>query len=158
MGQKIDLDESINSEPEIDVGISTVIPEDFLPDIHERLLVYKRVASCENSSELDELQVEFIDRYGLLPDSMKQLFAVTELKLQCKKNHIQKLDAYDDKCIITFSEVNEINSENIIRLIQSEPNTYQLKSETELVIKSEMKEGLARVTQISNYLAKLIFT
>ena len=155
MGQKIDLDEAINSEPEIDVGISTVIPEDFLPDIHERLLVYKRVASCENISELDELQIEFIDRYGLLPDSMKQLFAVTELKLQCKKNHIQKLDAYDDKCIITFSEINEVNPEIIIRLIQSEPNIYQLKGESVLIIKSKMEEGLNRVVQISKYLEQI---
>ena len=74
-----------------------------------------------------------------------------------EKSH-SELDAYDDKCIITFSEINEVNPEIIIRRIQSEPNIYQLKSESELVIKSKMKEGLGRVTQISDYLAKLIFT
>ena len=126
-----------------------------LPDIHERLLVYKRVASCENSSELDELRIEFIDRYGLLPDSMKQLFAVTELKLQCKKNHIHKLNAYDDKCIITFSKINEINPEIIIRLIQSEPKTYELKGGSVLIIKSKMEEGLNRVEKIASKIKTL---
>ena len=156
MGQKIDLDEAINSEPEIDIGISTVIPEDFLPDIHERLLVYKRVASCENSSELDELQIEFIDRYGLLPDSMIQLFAVNELKLQCKEHHVRKLDVYDDKCIINFSRTNEINIEIIIKLVQTEPNIYNLKGDSTLIIKSYMGQGIKRKNIISSFLSKII--
>ena len=59
-----------------------LIPDDYLPDVHTRLTLYKRISGARDADELRELQVEMIDRFGLLPDAAKHLFAIAELKLQ----------------------------------------------------------------------------
>ena len=61
--------------------VPTLIPDDYLPDVQARLILYKRIASAKDSAALDALQVEIIDRFGLLPIQLKQLFSVTQVKL-----------------------------------------------------------------------------
>ena len=92
-GQVPDLDAPLEPvSQEVNLHCSTLIPEDYLPDVHTRLLMYKRIASAAGPSELEALQVEMIDRFGLLPVPLKQLFRVTELKLKLNKLGIVKFD------------------------------------------------------------------
>ena len=77
---------------EVNLHCSTLIPEDYLPDVHTRLLMYKRIANASTAAELEALQVEMIDRFGLLPVPLKQLFRVTELKLRLNPLGIVKFD------------------------------------------------------------------
>src|SRR3546814_7406326 len=74
------------------MNVPALIPDDYLPDVHARLTLYKRISSARNVDELRELQVEMIDRFGLLPDQVKHLFATAELKLQADALGIRKLD------------------------------------------------------------------
>ncbi len=80
-GKQPELDKPLNHGPEVDLHLPALIPDDYVPDVHNRLILYKRIASAEDGAELRELQVEMIDRFGLLPDPAKLLFSVTELKL-----------------------------------------------------------------------------
>src|SRR5690606_25321758 len=77
---------------EVVLNVPSLIPEDYLPDVHTRLTLYKRISSARDSDGLRELQVEMIARFGLLPDPVKYLFAIAELKLQCDALGIRKLE------------------------------------------------------------------
>ena len=74
-----ELDRPLDHGAEIDLGLPALIPDDYLPDVHTRLVTYKRIASASDTIELRELQVEMIDRFGLLPDPARNLFALARL-------------------------------------------------------------------------------
>ena len=154
-GRKLNLDDPINHEIQIDCGLPSIIPQSYLEDVHERLVLYKRIASCKTNNELKELQIEMIDRFGLLPDSTKHLFANIRLKLFCEKIGIDKINLYEDKAIITFGSKNTIEPIKIIQLIQKQPKNYQLKGQNQLIVKESMPEDIRRIELVENLLKKL---
>ncbi|HEB77113.1 MAG TPA: transcription-repair coupling factor, partial [Methylothermaceae bacterium] len=91
-GKTLDFDQ-MEETIEIDLKLPALIPDDYLPDVHTRLVLYKRIANAGDVQALKELQVEMIDRFGLLPEATKNLFAIAEMKLQAQKLGIEKIDA-----------------------------------------------------------------
>lgn len=154
-GKSINLDDPINHEIQIDPGIAAVIPETYTQDVHERLVLYKRISSAKNDNELKSLQIEMIDRFGLLPDATKNLFATTSLKIYSEKIGVEKVIIYDDKAHITFSENTNIEPIKIINLIQKQPKVYHLKGQNQLVYNQEMPDDIKRIVLIDNLLKKL---
>ena len=155
VGKKINLNDPINHEIEIDTGLACIIPETYLGDVHERLVLYKRIANAKNNDELKDLQIEMIDRFGLLLDSTKNLFAATRLKLFSEKIGIDKISIYDDKAHLTFADNTTVEPIKIINLVQKQPKNYQLKGQNQLIIKQEMPEDIGRIELIENLLKKL---
>ncbi|MGX8249391.1 TRCF domain-containing protein, partial [Escherichia coli] len=92
-GEQPNLDLPLGGGPEINLRVPALIPEDYLPDVHARLILYKRIANASDEDGLKELQVEMIDRFGLLPEPTKNLMRLTLLKLQADKLGITKVDA-----------------------------------------------------------------
>ena len=133
-------DVPLNSGVEIDLGMPAIIPDDYVHDIHLRLILYKRISSAKKSEELDELRVEFIDRFGLLPDSTKNLFSVTEVKLLAEEAGISKIDTNDDGFRVYFTEQPNIDPAKLIELIQTQPATYQFNGIDTLRIISDMED------------------
>ncbi len=131
-GDQPELDAPMDIGPEVDLQAQALISEDYLPDIHARLVLYKRIASTENQQELQALKVEMIDRFGLLPDGVKTLFSVTELKQQAEPMGIKKIDAHIAGGRIVFGADPKINTEQLIRMIQTKPNTYQFDGSNKL--------------------------
>ena len=84
-GKVPDLERPMHQGPEVDLHLPALLPDDYLPDVHLRLVLYKRIAAAANSDDLRELQVEMIDRFGLLPPPAKNLFRIAELKLAAKR-------------------------------------------------------------------------
>ena len=155
-GKQINLDDPINHEIEIDTGLGCIIPETYLGDVHERLVLYKRIANAKDNDELKDLQIEMIDRFGLLPDSTKNLFATTRLKLFSEKIGIEKISLYDDKAHLTFADKTTVEPIKIINLIQQKPQVYQLKGQNQLIYKESMPEDIRRIEQVSDLLSKLV--
>ena len=124
-GKVPELETPPDQGPEVDLQAAALIPEDYLPDIHARLVLYKRIASAETAEDLRELQVEMIDRFGLLPDQVKILFAVTELKQKAAKMGVKKIDANSQGGRIVFNANPAINAEELIKLIQTQPQCYK---------------------------------
>jgi transcription-repair coupling factor (superfamily II helicase) len=131
-GKQPDLDKPLHHGAEIDLHVPALIPNDYIPDVHERLIMYKRIASALNTEELKELQVEMIDRFGLLPTPVKTLHQVTELKLSAAKIGIKKVDYGQEGGRIIFVEQPDIDPIKIIKLIQSQSNTYKLDGNDKL--------------------------
>ncbi|WP_329766316.1 transcription-repair coupling factor [Stenotrophomonas geniculata] len=120
---------------EVELHVPALIPEDYLPDVHTRLTLYKRISSARESDALRELQVEMIDRFGLLPDAAKHLFAIAELKLKANTLGIRKLDLGENGGRIVFESKPNIDPMAVIQLIQKQPNLYAMEGPDKLRIK-----------------------
>jgi len=124
-GKQPELDAPMDRGPEVDLQTAALIPEDYLPDIHGRLVLYKRISNTETKDDLRELQVEMIDRFGLFPEPVKTLFSVTELKQQAEKMGIKKIEANAGGGRIIFSATPNINTDQLISLIQTQAQVYK---------------------------------
>ncbi|MDX2346520.1 MAG: transcription-repair coupling factor [Legionella sp.] len=142
--------------PKIELGISAIIPGDFVGDVHTRLTLYKRIAHAPNKDILRELQVELIDRFGLLPDPVKNLFAITALKHHAEKLGVLKITASKQNIRIAFTENPAIDSLKLIRLIQSQPKHYQLDGSNRLKFIIETPADKTRIKAIEDLLKTLI--
>jgi transcription-repair coupling factor (superfamily II helicase) len=152
-GEQINLEEPLDNGPEVDLRISAIIPEDYLADVHGRLTFYKRISNAKNEDELRELQVEMVDRLGLMPEPVKNLFAVTSIKLKAAKLGIKKLEANAKYGKIHFNEKPNVDPAVIIKLIQTRPNFFKLLGQDKLrfeLLAGETAE--ARIRQIEKVL------
>ena len=155
---KLDIKDASLEEIEINPGIACIIPETYLPDVHERLILYKRIASAEQDDDaLKELKVEMIDRFGPLPEPTQNLFESSSLKNFLKRNiGILKINIYDDKAEITLNDNNNIDTSKIINLIQTKPQQFQLKNQKTLVVKEVMEADQFRIKKIGNIVKSLV--
>ena len=108
-GKVPDFDLTSDHEAEVELHLPALIPDDYLPDVHTRLTLYKRIASARDADALRELQVEMVDRFGLLPEPVKQLFDVTALKLRATPMGIRKLEFGPAGGRVLFREKPEID-------------------------------------------------
>ncbi len=144
-GNKKTLTLSMSSGPEIKLPFSTIIPEHYIADTHLRLTIYKRIASSESKQELDELKVELIDRFGLIPESVQHLFTVTDFKLQASELGIHTIKGQENNLALTFKEKNTINPEIIIHLIQMHATRYKLNGANKLIVTVEKSNQFAEL-------------
>ena len=132
-GKTPSLDLAIDKAIEINLRIPALIPEDYLPDVHTRLVMYKRISAAKTTEELEELQVEMIDRFGLLPNQVKLLFRLTSLKLQALGIGIQKIDANVTTGRVEFGASTNIDPLSIVELVQANPQQYKLTGANQLM-------------------------
>jgi transcription-repair coupling factor (superfamily II helicase) len=155
-GRTPDLDRPLDHGAEIDLGLPALIPADYLPDVHTRLVMYKRIASAATEEELKELQVEMIDRFGLLPDPAKNLFAVTALKLKVQPYGIRKLEAGPAGGRILFGEQPKIDAARLVQLIQTKPKEYKLEGGDKLRFFRPMEDPSQRMAQVTQVVEQLV--
>lgn len=133
-GDQPELDAPLETGPEVDLQTAALIPEDYLPDIHARLVLYKRISSAETEDDLDKLKTEMIDRFGLLPDPVKALFSVTTLKQRIQPMGIRKLEINVAGGRVIFSEEPKINTGALIELVQKDNQRYRFDGMDKLKI------------------------
>jgi transcription-repair coupling factor (superfamily II helicase) len=154
-GNQPELDKPMFHGTEIDLNVPALIPDDYLPDVHSRLLIYKRIANAASSDELRELQVEMIDRFGLLPEPIKHLFAITALKLQATPLGIKKIELGPTGGRITFIAAPDIDPMKLITLIQTRPGEFKLDGQERLKIIKPLSDFNARQGFIQTLLCQL---
>ncbi len=137
-GKVPELDAKINSRTTVELGAPALIPDDYLPDVHSRLILYKRIASAPTQNALDELRVEMIDRFGLLPESTKNLFSVTRVKLIAQALGVRKLDMNAKGGRIIFEKQPNIDPMKVIQLIQKRPWVFKLDGSDKLRFEIEL--------------------
>lgn len=155
-GKEPNLDKPFHHGAEIDLHIPALIPETWIGDVHTRLTLYKRIANAKNNEELRELQVEMIDRFGLLPEQTKNLFRITELKLQAEKLGIRKIDANIKGGRIEFDTEPKISLQQLIKLIQTKPDKYKLDSSQRLHFVAQTDKTGERIEEVERLLNLLM--
>lgn len=154
-GELPDADGNDPHGAEIELHVPALIPDDYLPDVHTRLTLYKRISSARDPDALRELQVEMIDRFGLLPESAKHLFAIALLKLDATALGIRKLILGETGGRVQFEAKPNVDPMTVIRLIQGQPKHYTMDGPDKLKIKLDLPDATMRFHAARGLLATL---
>jgi len=141
---------------DVNLRIPALIPSDYLPDVHSRLVMYKRLANAESEEALRELQVEMIDRFGLLPEQTKNLIRVTQIKLKAQAIGIHKLEANARSGVMEFGSDTRVEPLTIVKMVQSAPHLYKLEGANKLKFNLPMDTAEQRLQQVTELLNKLL--
>ncbi len=154
-GKTPNPDAPLQHGPEINLRLQALIPDDYLPDVHNRLILYKRISNASSDAQLHELQVEMIDRFGLLPEPVKSLFRITALKLRASSLGIAKVDAGDRGGRIEFNPDTSIDPYKLVSLVQSQPRRFKLEGASQLRFVVEMTTPELRAQTVEHLLNEL---
>jgi transcription-repair coupling factor (superfamily II helicase) len=154
-GKEPDLEDPFLHGPEIEIGLAALIPEEYMPDVHMRLVHYKRIANAANDAELNELQIELIDRFGLLPPPLKTLFAITSLKLLAQRLGVAKIQAAAEGGSVRFAERSKVDPLKLIKLIEGDKARYRLDGPYKLKFSWKLAAAEQRVQALEKLLGRL---
>lgn len=135
-GQTLDLNTPLHGQTEVELNLGARIPESYIPDVDLRLIFYRRIANAESESALYAIQVEMIDRFGLIPEPLEHLILATKLKIAISPAAIQKVDVTPTVVRIKFGQAPKIQPQKLIALIQKQPQRYRLKGTEQLSIQN----------------------
>ena len=155
-GRQPELDRPLDHGTEVDLHIPAILPEDYLPDVHIRLIQYKRIASAGSAAELRDLKVEMIDRFGLLPDAANNLFDITKLKLHAQSFGIRKIEAGPAGGKIHFDTEPRFDTMRLIQLIQTRPDEFKPDGADKLRFFADLSDPKERVTTVKGILDQLL--
>ncbi len=153
-GRQPDLDAPLGVTTEIKLHSPALLPEAYCPDIHERLVLYKRLATCENEGQINSIHEELVDRFGLPEQPVKTLLDSHRLRLAAKSLGITAIDASSDSLTLTFGKHTTVEPTDIILLMQSNKN-YRMAGADKLRVSAVMEDVDARVRTIRSVLGKL---
>ena len=154
-GKLIDPEIDLRSGTEINLHAPALIPDEYLPDVHMRLIIYKRIANATTHNQLRELSVELIDRFGLLPEPTKLLIRQTELKITAETLGIRRIDFGENGGHIEFRSDTLVPATKIIALIQTSPDRFRMASAHQLGILDKIAGRTERFAYVESFLDEL---
>ncbi|MBA6396913.1 transcription-repair coupling factor [Colwellia sp. BRX10-4] len=157
-GKQLSLENMTAKQTEIELRVPALLPDDYIFDVSLRLSIYKRIASCGNKNELDEIQVELIDRFGLLPQAAKNLVHIAKLRLKAQKIGVSRIEAGPAGGSIEFSDETKVDPTLIIGLIQQQPKVYKLVGANKLQFKIATEDSKSRFILVTSMLNDLVKT
>jgi transcription-repair coupling factor (superfamily II helicase) len=154
-GKEPNLDAPLDSGVDINLHVPALLPDDYVPDVHLRLMLYKRISAAETAEELREFQVELIDRFGLLPDATKNLIRIAAIKKSALGLGVEKIDAADRGGYLIFGAESHIDPVALVQLVQNDSRRYRLQGSHRLQINAEWVAVEKRFRAIENLLQGL---
>ena len=153
-GREPDMAHPLGVTTEINLHCAALLPKDYCGDIHQRLVIYKRLANCSTQDDLDEMHQELIDRFGLLPEPAQTLLDSHRLRILAKPLGISKLDASSEAIVIQFVPNPPIDPMKIITLIQSR-RYVKMSGQDRLRIELKHEDLKQRVLAVVNFFKEL---
>ncbi|WP_111414194.1 transcription-repair coupling factor [Billgrantia lactosivorans] len=154
-GRTPNIEAPLSAGVEISLNLPALIPDDYLPDVQQRLVMYKRIASAADEAELKELQVEMIDRFGLLPAAVKTLIRQTRLRQRAERLGIVRLEAGAERGRVIFGGQTRVDPLTLVKMIQAEPQRYRLDGADTLRFEAAMEDTEARFRAVEELLDAL---
>ncbi|MRJ41353.1 MULTISPECIES: transcription-repair coupling factor [Idiomarina] len=155
-GKEPALEQLLKAQAEVELRVPALLPEDYIGDVNIRLSLYKRIASANGPRELDEIQVELIDRFGLLPEPVKNLVRVTAIRHQAALLGLRRIEGSQQGISLEFGPDNKVQPAQLIELIQSQPNVYKLDGPNRLRILMKTEDTQARLKLVESLLEQLL--
>jgi len=155
-GKQTELGSPLDQGIEVNLHLPALIPDDYLPDVNMRLTLYKRLANCQTERDLYELQVEMIDRFGLLPEPAKTLFELAKLRQMGERLGLIKIEAGPNGGRLKFSASTPVEPMTIIEMVQKRPGTFRLQNNDQLSFTTEMETAEERVDKLTYILEQLM--
>ena len=153
-GKEPSLDDLLREQTEVEMRMPALLPDEYIPDVNTRLSMYKRIARVSSASDLSELKVELIDRFGLLPDATKNLLSVSELKVAAAPIKVKKIEAHDKGGYIEFYPDADINPMYLVKLLQSQPQKFAMEGPTKLKFTIPLVDRRKRIQFIADLLSE----
>ncbi|MDH3532670.1 MAG: helicase-related protein, partial [Gammaproteobacteria bacterium] len=154
-GHEPDLEGPLDAGVDINLHIAALLPDDYVPDVHLRLILYKRISSACSAAELRELQVELIDRFGLLPQPAKNLIRIAAIKQTAKRLGIEKIDAADRGGFLVFAQQSHIDPVALVQLVQNDGRKYALQGSHRLQFRGDLTNLEHRFAAVEKLLHNL---
>jgi transcription-repair coupling factor (superfamily II helicase) len=139
-GKVPELERPLHHGPEIDLHVPSLLPEAFLPDVHARLVLYKRISGVESEAELDDLQAETVDRFGMLPEPAKNLFRISRLRVGAARLGIERLDVGPTGGSVTFGEGTPVDPGALILLVQKSNRALRFDGPSKIRFAGQFRE------------------
>ena len=154
-GKEPNLDAPLDTGVDINLHVAALLPDDYVPDVHLRLMLYKRISAAENAEELRELQVELIDRFGLLPEATRNLIRIAAIKKTARALGVEKIDAADRGGYLVFAAESHIDPVALVQLVQNDSRRYRLQGSHRLQITDDLADIEKRFKSIEKLLQDL---
>ncbi|SHF45276.1 transcription-repair coupling factor [Modicisalibacter ilicicola DSM 19980] len=154
-GKTPNIEAPLDEGVEVGLNLPALIPDDYLHDVQQRLIMYKRISNAENEADLRELQVEMIDRFGLLPSPVKTLFRQTRLRQRAERLGIIRLEAGPERGRVIFGANPAVDPMTLVDLIQRDPVHYRLDGADTLRFEIDMETEEARFQAVEGLLERL---
>lgn len=151
-----DADNEVNWTPEIQLGMSVLIPENYVKDLNVRLSLYRRLADLTDKDEIEGFAAEMIDRFGNLPDEVENLLEIMSIKQLCRKAGVVKLDAGPKGAVVTFYENQPPKPEKVLALVAKSVGTIKLRQDQKLVYTRSWSSQAQRISGVRQVLKGLM--
>jgi transcription-repair coupling factor (superfamily II helicase) len=155
-GREPTLETVLRQTCELDLKVPALLPQDFVPDVAERLSLYKRIAACTSRDTLDDLQVELIDRFGLLPQPAKNLFWLTAMKHKLQRLGVRRLVLGENGGEVLFAEQTRVEPMTLITLMQTRPDMYRMKGSHKLQLICHLETAEERMSFAERFVERLL--
>jgi len=154
-GKSTPSEHAFELKGEIDLGIAALIPDDFIGDVNERLVLYKRISNAATKAQLKDLKVEIIDRFGLFPVQVENLFVANRLRQKCQTIGIKKLVSSATGGKIIFSSDTQVEPMKLVTLVQQQHRIFKLQGANELRFTLPLEDKEKRVEWINQLVDNL---
>jgi transcription-repair coupling factor (superfamily II helicase) len=154
-GLEPDPEATGSAAAEINLHLPALLPDDYLPDVHLRLVHYKRIASARDEAALNDLKAEIVDRFGPLPEATRNLFRITQLKLRAAPATVRRLDAGPAGGFVEFGPKPAVDPALIIELIRNEPKTFRLDRDQRLRFTAPLEDEDNRFCFVEQLVGRL---
>ena len=149
------LDAPVTSGCEVDLQLPALLPEDYIPDVHLRLQLYKRMSGATDRARLEDLEVELIDRFGPLPPPARTLFVIHRLRQRAARLGIRRLELGTASGVVEFGAENKVAPERVVRLVQRPGGRYRLDGPSRLRLRMEAADAGVRIAAADSLLEEL---
>ena len=153
-GGEPDFSKPFNVATEVNLHAPALLPESYCGDVHERLVIYKRLANCQTDEELEHLTEELVDRFGPLPDPTRVLLECHKLRIQGAPLGVQKIDAAPTAITVQFIPEPPVEARKILALVQSS-RIYRLPGPDRVKIEMKHDDLKQRSNEVRQFLKKL---
>ena len=154
-GETPNLDQPLSRGTEVNLHLPALIPDTYLPDVHNRLVMYQRIANAEHNAALKELQVEMIDRFGLLPEQIKNLFRQNRLKLKAQAIGVTRIEASAGSGRIEFGSNTQVDTMTLVKLVQTQPKHFRFEGGSSLRFTLSMENTETRFQRMEDLVKQL---
>ncbi len=154
-GREMNAEMDLRSVLGINLRVPALIPEDYLPDVHNRLILYKRIGSAQGEEELQRLELEMIDRFGLIPPQTRTLLRIARLRIAAQALGVVRIEATASGGLVEFGTTTRVDPLTIVDLVQQDPRRYRLDGGTRLRFTEHTSDAATRIDCIEQLVARL---
>lgn len=142
-------------EPEINMKVAAFFPHDYIPDISEKVNLYRRLSGAESEERISEIETEIHDRFGKLPEEVLNLLGLMTLKIYLKKLHVVRLSSGPKRTSLQFAPTTPASPEKLVALIQKNPKLYAITPDQKFVFIPENSDWRSQLEQIQKIMTRL---